>query len=274
MFVVHRNTLAVRWNACFLLAVGLTVANGCQTSPKLEQASRRIESLQSQHEALLTELENVKAKHREKGDQLRTVETQLAELSEQDRLNRQQLRNLGRERQQFASFVRGAEAVPSDLSGRLADLAAEYPALHYDAVTGIAKLDTNVLFASGSATLKSQYQGMLTQFASLMDDPRNRDFKILIGGHTDDLDIKGREVHREFPTNWHLSTARSLAVVEFLKHRGIDPQRLGVTGFAKFQPIAPNNSARNRQLNRRAEILVVSPDTRVPGWSETTPSLY
>ena len=77
---------------------------------------------------------------------------------------------------------------------------------------------------------------------------------IRIEGHTDDTPI-----HTEkFPSNWELSTARAAAVARHLiKNLNISPSRIGASGYAEFQPIAPNDSPENRSLNRRIDIVVL-----------------
>ena len=77
---------------------------------------------------------------------------------------------------------------------------------------------------------------------------------IRIEGHTDDTPINTER----FPSNWELSTARASAVARHLiKHLQIAPRRIGASGYAEFQPIAPNDSPENRALNRRIDIVVL-----------------
>jgi len=77
---------------------------------------------------------------------------------------------------------------------------------------------------------------------------------IRIEGHTDNLPINTRD----FPSNWELSTARAVNVVKYLieKHN-FSPYILSAAGYGEYRPIAPNDSARNRALNRRVDIIIL-----------------
>ncbi len=54
-----------------------------------------------------------------------------------------------------------------------------------------------------------------------------------VDGHTDQ-----RPIHSaQFPSNWDLSAARAIAVVQYLAAKGVDPHRLVAAGFGEFQPL-------------------------------------
>ena len=75
---------------------------------------------------------------------------------------------------------------------------------------------------------------------------------IAVEGNTDNVPIKGGA----FPSNWELSTARASGVVRFLISGGVDPERLSAIGYADLRPIASNETAAGRALNRRVEIVL------------------
>ncbi len=74
-----------------------------------------------------------------------------------------------------------------------------------------------------------------------------------VEGHTDDVPIRSSQ----FPSNWELSAARAISVVRYLEERGIGRGRLSAGGYGEFHPLAPNDSAERRALNRRVEIVVL-----------------
>ncbi|MDD9943004.1 MAG: OmpA family protein [Myxococcales bacterium] len=74
---------------------------------------------------------------------------------------------------------------------------------------------------------------------------------LTIEGHTDDVPIKSSR----YPSNWHLSSARAIAVLRYLESIGPLPKNVSVVGHADRQPLVPNNSAENRARNRRVEFV-------------------
>lgn len=120
-----------------------------------------------------------------------------------------------------------------------------------------------ILFDSGHATLKaagSETLGQLAELFTLFDN------EIIIEGYTDDVPMYSRE----FPSNWELSTGRALSVLRYLSESyDISPSRLSARGYGEHRPIVPNDSAENRALNRRVNIVIVHDDREdVPSGTE------
>lgn len=108
-----------------------------------------------------------------------------------------------------------------------------------------------ILFDSGSAMLKDSGLEVLKQLEGLINDFDN---DIVIEGHTDNV----KSTMPQYPTNWELSTARSVSVVRHLVEvEGIDPTRLSARGYGEYSPIAPNDTPGNRSLNRRVNMFIV-----------------
>jgi chemotaxis protein MotB len=77
-----------------------------------------------------------------------------------------------------------------------------------------------------------------------------------VEGHTDDVPINTFA----YPSNWDLSSARSVAVVRrMLDISPLRPTRITASGFADTRPQAINTSAEGRARNRRVEIVVKQP---------------
>lgn len=107
-------------------------------------------------------------------------------------------------------------------------------------------------FPSGQAQMFSTALPKLARIAKLL----NKDgFGIRVEGHTDNVPIH----NSAFKSNWELSTTRATEVVGLLvTNDHLDPRRLSVGGFAEFRPVADNQSAEGRQMNRRVDLVVVS----------------
>jgi len=112
-----------------------------------------------------------------------------------------------------------------------------------------------VLFASGSATLKPESRSVLDNVARVL----NRDYPndlIRIEGHSDNEPI--RKTKNLWKDNWELSRARADAVSRYLASKGISAGRIQTSGFADTRPVASNTSLAGRAKNRRVEIVVLT----------------
>ena len=79
---------------------------------------------------------------------------------------------------------------------------------------------------------------------------QNPEIKVEISGHTDNTGSK--------TDNVNLSLERAKVVVNTLIQKGIDKNRLTAKGYGDAQPIAPNDTDENRQLNRRTEFKILN----------------
>ena len=114
---------------------------------------------------------------------------------------------------------------------------------------------SEVLFGSGSAELGQSGKQSLNTFANVLKDvmtriPKDLPWILQVDGHTDRIPI---ETPR-FPSNWELSAARAIEVVNYLITRGISPTRLSATGYGEFQPIDERDDEIAHRRNRRIEL--------------------
>lgn len=116
-------------------------------------------------------------------------------------------------------------------------------------------LQAELLFPSGSARLDPAGEAELEKVAESLKEvmatiPPDIDWVLRVDGHTDKVPLRPESIYR---SNWELSTARALTVVEFLIDHGIPPNRLVAAGFGEFQPIDPGDSEAAYRRNRRIE---------------------
>ncbi len=264
----------------FALGAAALAMPGCTLVPTTEFNACKAENrnLADQNRAQLVEIENLKTHGRDLEDRVIRNERQLAQLQDQAGLDQKQLEAFQRQRdamyEQFKGLARQRGRMPPELGRQIAEVSRRYPHLQFDAETGISKLDTDILFDVGGAVLKPGAEQVLDELARVLRSPMAGDLKIMIAGHTDDQSIVGHSTREKYPSNFHLSTARALAVADWLKRAGVPEQRLAVAGFGSHQPIAPNATAAERQKNRRVEILITAADVPVVGWTESTPGAY
>ncbi len=107
-----------------------------------------------------------------------------------------------------------------------------------------------MLFELGRADLRNEVREFLDSLAFVI---RQTPFRVRVIGHTDDKPINTTL----FPSNWELSLFRASTVARYLINAGqIDPTRFTVMGRGQYEPIASNNNAQARALNRRVEIII------------------
>lgn len=123
-------------------------------------------------------------------------------------------------------------------------------------------LQSEVLFPSGSATLQEGGKAQIARLADIILEisgriPEEVDWLLQIEGHTDTVPINTAQ----FPSNWELSTARAISVLQEFVTQGVPSRRIAAAGYAEFQPIAPNATAEGRSRNRRIEVKLTSRNT-------------
>jgi len=118
-------------------------------------------------------------------------------------------------------------------------------------------LNPSDFFATGSAQITSSTQSALE---SLVAPLRAFPNDIIIEGHTDNIPMHGGG----YSSNWELSVARAVSVIDFFTSKGLAPRELIAGGYGEYHPAFPNDDDANRARNRRIEITIL----RQPGGSQ------
>lgn len=101
----------------------------------------------------------------------------------------------------------------------------------------------SIYFRSGSARLDSASRPLLDEVLSVVTKcPR---LKVEVAGYTDS---DGSEA-----ANQRLSEARANAVAAFIVDAGVSGGQISAAGYGEADPVMPNDSAKNKALNRRIE---------------------
>lgn len=146
----------------------------------------------------------------------------------------------------------------SEFFGRLRELLGNHPSIRI--VGDRFVFQSELLFPTAEAKLAPEGEERIRQLAATLvkvtrDIPGDIEWVLQVNGHTDRRPIRTAE----FASNWELSTARALSVVQFLVAQGIPPKRLAAAGFGENHPLdtADNEAAYAR--NRRIEIKLTQP---------------
>jgi chemotaxis protein MotB len=184
--------------------------------------------------------------------QLGALEQALEVTEKKDKESQSRLAELGqRLNVALAQRVQELSRYRSDFFGRLREILGNRPDIRV--VGDRFVLQSEVFFDTGQSVLKPEGRSELDKIAAVLLDvtqkiPQDIAWVLRVDGHTDVRPIGGGR------TNWDLSAARAIAVVQYLISKGMPPQRLVAAGFGEFQPIDPATSEEAYSRNRRIEL--------------------
>jgi len=184
--------------------------------------------------------------------QLSALEQALEVSEKKDKEAQSRLSDLGqRLNVALAQRVQELSRYRSDFFGRLRAILGNRPDIRI--VGDRFVLQSEVFFDTGQSVLKPEGRAELDKIGAVLLEvsrqiPQDINWVLRVDGHTDVRPIGGGR------TNWDLSAARAIAVVQYLISKGMPPQRLVAAGFGEFQPIDSANTEEAYSRNRRIEL--------------------
>ena len=116
----------------------------------------------------------------------------------------------------------------------------------------VISLREAAFFGSGDDTVAPASFAILVKIAAVIQGLPN---PLRLEGYTDSVPIH----NSRFRSNWELSSARSVAMLEVLRDRyKISPARMCVAGYAENAPADTNETEQGRAHNRRVDVVVLS----------------
>jgi chemotaxis protein MotB len=225
-----------------------SLSSDLETTRGSREEERRVsETARAQVALLNRQMTALRAQLRELADLLESSERK----SEEQQV---QITNLGKRlNAALASKVQELARYRSEFFGRLRQVLGDRPGIRV--VGDRFVFQSEVLFASGSASLGEAGQGQMAKLAATLREiidtiPSEINWVLRVDGHTDKVPINTPK----FPSNWELSTARAISVVKFLRDQGIPAGRLAATGFGEHQPLDARDDEIALRRNRRIEI--------------------
>lgn len=116
------------------------------------------------------------------------------------------------------------------------------------------------LFPSGEDEISPEFYPTIQKIVGAMKQVPN---PVRTEGHTDSVPIH----NMRFRSNWELSAARSIALVELFSKMGVPHERLSIAGYADTAPLDSNDTEEGRQKNRRVDIVILN-ETGIQGEPE------
>jgi chemotaxis protein MotB len=112
-------------------------------------------------------------------------------------------------------------------------------------------ISTETFFEANSDTLSGDVVAVLDAVAPPLAESG---YRISVEGHADYRDPGG-----PFPTNWELSSGRSVQVLRHLvEERAIPAERVAAVGYGSAHPLATGGTADELALNRRVDVVALS----------------
>jgi chemotaxis protein MotB len=186
--------------------------------------------------------------------QLAALESAL-EASEKKELDAQtRIADLGqRLNVALAQRVQELSRYRSEFFGRLRAILSTRPDIRV--VGDRFVFQSELFFDTGQAVLRAEGRTELDKLATALLElekqiPDDIAWVLRVDGHTDARPIASPQ----FPSNWELSAARAISVVQYLMSRGVSPQRLVAAGFGEYQPLDLGQSEDAYRRNRRIEL--------------------
>jgi chemotaxis protein MotB len=116
----------------------------------------------------------------------------------------------------------------------------------------VVSLQEAAFFASGDDAVNQAGYPIIAKISGVILGLSN---SLRLEGHTDSVPIHTAR----FRSNWDLSTARAIAMLELLRDRySVPAERMSVAGFAENAPVDTNDTEEGRAHNRRVDLVVLS----------------
>jgi chemotaxis protein MotB len=186
--------------------------------------------------------------------QLAALETALDSSESREKEAQGRIADLGsRLNVALAQRVQELSRFRSDFFGRLRQILGNRPDIRI--VGDRFVFQSEVFFDAGQAVLKPEGRAEVDKIvAGLLDlekrIPSDIAWVMRVDGHTDVRPIQSAQ----FPSNWELSAARAIAVVQYMISKGVSPQHLVAAGFGEFQPLEQGSTEEAYRRNRRIEL--------------------
>jgi chemotaxis protein MotB len=221
-----------------------------------------VDSLNSQIDVQKEATARALAQIQNLNEQIRALRNQIAALQEalgtSDQKGKDaqvQIADLGqRLNVALAQRVQELSRYRSDFFGKLREILDNRPDIRV--VGDRFVFQSELFFDSGNATLRPEGTAELDKIASALLDlqkqiPPEINWVLRVDGHTDTRQLGATS---QFKSNWELSSARAISVVQYLISKGVPPQRLVAAGFGEFQPIDSGTTDEAFSHNRRIEL--------------------
>src|ERR1700748_1810481 len=218
------------------LSEGLAHA-GNDAAGRNSELSKALESEKGVTSRALAQIEVLNQQISALRRKLAALEEALDASEKRDKESQSRIADLGsRLNVALAQRVQELSRYRSEFFGRLRAILGNRPDIRI--VGDRFAFQSEVFFDTGQAVLLPEGRAELDTLATALIEldkkiPNDIPWVLRVDGHTDVRPINSPL----FKSNWELSSARAISVVQYLISLGVPAQRLVAAGFAEFQPL-------------------------------------
>ncbi|MCC8963170.1 peptidoglycan -binding protein [Bradyrhizobium sp. Pear76] len=229
--------------------------SGNDAQGRANELNKALDSEKSVSSRALAQIEVLNQQINALRRQLAALEEALDASEKRDKESQNRIADLGsRLNVALAQRVQELSKYRSEFFGRLRAILGNRPDIRI--VGDRFVFQSEVFFDTGQATLLPEGKTELDTVASALIDldkqiPAEIAWVLRVDGHTDVRPITNSPL---FKSNWELSSARAISVVQYLISLGVPAQRLVAAGFAEFQPLDTAQTEDAYKRNRRIEL--------------------
>src|SRR5215831_7095606 len=227
---------------------------GNDAAGRANELNKALESEKSVTARALAQIEVLNQQISALRRQLAALEEALDASEKRDKESQGRIADLGQRLNiALAQRVQELSRYRSEFFGRLRAILGNRPDIRI--VGDRFVFQSEVFFDTGQATLLPEGRAELDTVANALIDldkkiPSEIAWVLRVDGHTDVRPVSGPN----FKSNWDLSAARAISVVQYLISLGVPAQRLVAAGFGEFQPLDTGNTEDAYKRNRRIEL--------------------
>jgi chemotaxis protein MotB len=259
------------------LAAVLLFSSSCVSKKKYNEQVSKYESLKSNHDKIVIDLNNCLSDKDQKQLKIAALEAEVIDLKSKSNALLNQLSDLSViTKSQAESIKKSLDNISSkdayikdlqvamakkdslnlalvmNLKGALKDINDQDIEVKVEGSAVFISISDKLLFNSGSYDISVKANDVLAKVALVMKS--QPDIQFMVEGHTDNKPIKTSSIK----DNWDLSVLRATSVVRSLQNNhGIDPKRMIAAGRSEFIPVASNEGDASKALNRRTRIVIL-----------------
>lgn len=209
---------------------------------QLDEYKKRLENANQSNAQILNTLQDLSVMS---GKQAESVKKSLETINEKDSYITGIQSALARKDSLNLELVMNLKSAIGDIKDDDINIKVEKGVIYVD-------ISDKMLFNSGKYTVTEPARKVLGKVAKVLN--AYPDFEFMVEGHTDNVPISTSCME----DNWDLSVKRATSVIRILqKQYGISPQRMAAAGRSEYVPVASNDNASGRALNRRTRIIIL-----------------